>query len=415
MSLDHSSAVVPRSVISRHWLDLDRLRVYSIAMLLIYGVLMVLWAWETKGFTSDRVVRPGADYSVFWSASYLALQGEAARVYDYASLQPVIMAFGSVRGDEHFFLPWLYPPTFLLFVLPLSLLPFALSYLFFTAGTAVMYMAAIVRILDMRAVPRHVVLLPVVAFSGGLEAAMIGQNSLLTAGIAAWSLIHLRSRPVLAGILVGLLSVKPQLAVVLPLAMLADRAWKAFFIAAATAVVMAASSVGLFGWEAVSAFLENSSLVREQLLDQGRKGWYSSPTVFAMMRLGGAPVAAAYGAQAVCALFAIVALLKVWRSQTSIELRIAAAATATLLVSPYLWYYELTWLGIAIAGITADGMRRGWNKGERELMVAAWLLPFLLGVNRVTELPHAGSVVTMLLMAAILRRTRSGTSSTGAQ
>ncbi len=411
MGLDHSSAVAPKSAISRHWLDLERVRVYSIAMLLIYGVLMVLWAWESKGFTSDRIVRPGGDYSVFWSASYLALKGDAAKVYDYASLKPVIMAFGSMKGGANFFLPWLYPPTFLLLVMPLSLLPFVLSYLLFICGTAVMYMAAIFRILDIRVVPRHVVLLPVVAFPGAIEAAMIGQNSFLTAGVAAWSLIHLRGRPVLAGILIGLLSVKPQLAVVFPVAMLADRAWKTFFIAAATAIVMAASSVGLFGWEAMSGFLENSSLFREQLLEQGRNGWYSSPTAFAMMRLAGAPVALAYGAQAACAIFAIIALLKVWSGQTSMELRIAAVATATLLVSPYLWYYELTWLGIAIAGMAIDGMRRGWKKGERELLLAAWLLPFLLGVNRVAELPQAGAVVTLLLMAAILRRARSGAGS----
>ncbi|KAF7963376.1 hypothetical protein AWV80_10325 [Cupriavidus sp. UYMU48A] len=80
--------------------------------------------------------------------------------------------------------------------------------------------------------------------------------------------------------------------------------------------------------------------------------------------------------------FGIVVLVKVWQGQASMELRWAAVAAATLLITPYLWFYDLTWLGIAIAAMTVDCVRRGWMKGERELLSAAWLLPFLLGINK---------------------------------
>ncbi|ODV42145.1 hypothetical protein AWV79_29680 [Cupriavidus sp. UYMMa02A] len=400
---------------SKHWLDLERVRFYSISMLLLYLVFMVLWAWESKGFTSDRVVRPGGDYSVFWSASYLALKDGAAQVYDYASLKPVIMAFGAVKGDGNFYLPWLYPPTFLLMVLPLSLLPFALSYVLFIFGTATIYVTALLRILDLRAVPGHRLWLPVIAFPGLLEAAMIGQNALLTAGIAAWSLIQLRRRPALAGILIGLLSVKPQLAIVFPIALIAAGEWKAFFVAATTALAMAALSIVLFGWVTFSGFLANGSSVAAHVLEQGERGWYSSPTVFATMRTFGVSVQGAYWAQFVSAAFGIVALVKVWRGQTSMELRFAAVAAATVLITPYLWFYELTWLGIAIAGMTVDCVRRGWLTGERELLSAAWLLPFFLGINRLAEVPQVGPIVTLLMMAAILRRARQSISDPGAR
>ncbi len=251
---------------SRHWLCRERVRFYSISMLLIYLVFMGFWAWESKGFTSDRVVRPGGDYSVFWSASYLALKDGAAQVYDFALLKPVIMAFGSVNGDGNFYLPWLYPPTFLLLVLPLSLLPFALSYVLFILGTAAIYITALFRILDLPAVPRHLLWLPVIAFPGLLEAAMSGQNALMTAGIAAWSLILLRRRPALAGILIGLLSVKPQLAIVFPIVLVVAGEWRAFFVAAATALAMAALSMVLFGWETYSLFLANGSSVAAHVL-----------------------------------------------------------------------------------------------------------------------------------------------------
>ena len=403
-NMDQDSTAALEPPMFRHWLDLERVRFYSISMLLVYLVFMVLWAWESKGFTSNSVVRPGGDYSVFWSASYLALKGSAAKVYDYASLQPVIMAFGAAKGDGNFYLPWLYPPTFLLLVLPLSLLPFALSYLLFIFSTAAIYVTALRRILNLTALPRHILWLPVVAFPGAIEAAMIGQNALLTAGIAAWSLILLTRRPAMAGVLIGLLSVKPQLAIVFPIVLIAARAWRTFFVAAGTALAMVALSIALLGWGAFSGFLANSSSVMSHVLEQGRSAWYASPTVFAMLRTVGASVPVAYGAQFISAAFGIAAMVKVWRSQAPMELRFAAVAVATLLISPYLWFYELTWLGIAIAGMTVDCVRRGWMAGERELLAAAWLLPFLLGLNRLAEVPQVGPVVTLLIMAAILRR-----------
>lgn len=408
MSLDHSPEATPGSVTSQHWLGLDRVRAYSVAMLIAYGVLIVIWALRTKGFTTDSLGRPGVDFSAFWSASYLAMKGQAARVYDYETLRPVIAAFGAVQGGGKFFLPWTYPPTFLLFVVPLSLLPFAVSYVLFIGSTAAIYIAAVLRILRLPGAPRYAVWLPVLAFPGIHEAAMIGQNSLLTAGMAAWSLIHLKARPVLSGVLIGLLSVKPQLALLLPVALVADRAWTAFFTAAATAAALMACSITLWGWEMVPAFLESGTLFRQTVLEHGETGWRFCPTVFAMMRRAGASVAAAYWAQGLCAMFAIWALLKVWRGQNSTALRIAAVAASSLLVSPYLWYYELTWMGIAIAGLAAEGVRRGWMSGERELLVVAWLLPLVLSVNSKGYLPQVGSLVTLALLMAILRRAWRG-------
>ncbi|MHA3013354.1 DUF2029 domain-containing protein [Cupriavidus necator] len=408
MSLDHSPAATPGSVMSRHWLDLERLRAYSVAVLIIYGALIVAWAFKTRGFTTDSLGRPGVDFSAFWSASYLVMKGQAAKVYDYETLRHVIAAFGAVRGEGKFFLPWVYPPTFLLFVMPLSLLPFAASYLLFIGSTAVVYITAVLRILAFPGVPRHVVWLPVLAFPGIHEAALIGQNSLLTAGMAAWALIQLRTRPVLAGVLIGLLSVKPQLAALLPVALVVDRAWKAFFTAAATAAAIAACSIALWGWETVPAFLESGTLFRQIVLEQGEIGWRHCPTVFAMMRRAGASVTVAYLAHGLGAVFAIWVLVRAWRGRSSTALRIAALAASTVMVSPYLWYYELTWVGLAIAGLAVEGVKHGWMKGERELLVVAWLLPFALSMNQAGHLPPAGPLVTLLLLMAILRRARAG-------
>ncbi|WP_367394908.1 glycosyltransferase family 87 protein [Cupriavidus sp. Agwp_2] len=404
MSQDHSAQAAPGSVVSQHWLGLERIRMYSVAMLLVYGGLLLIWGLRTKGFTADSLDRPGVDFSAFWSASYLAMKGQALRAYDYEVLQPVIAAFGAARGNGSFFLPWVYPPTFLLLVMPLSVLPFAVSYLIFIGGTAALYIAAVLRIFAASDIPRHAVWLPVLAFPGVHEAAMLGQNSLLTAGMASWAMIHLKARPVLSGVLIGLLSVKPQLMVMLPMALVVDRAWTALGSAAATAAMLMASCIAFWGWESVAAFLDVGTHFRQTVLERGEIGWRSCPTVFAMMRMAGASVAAAYAGHFLCAVLAIAVLLKVWHGRNSLALRIAVVAASSLLVSPYLWHYELTWMGVAIAGLAVDGVRRGWMSGEQELLLVAWLLPLVLSLNHQGYFPQFGPLIMLLLLIAILRR-----------
>ncbi|MNT92677.1 hypothetical protein D3C72_2339990 [compost metagenome] len=65
-------------------------------------------------------------------------------------------------------------------------------------------------------------------------------------------------------------------------------------------------------------------------------------------------------------------------------------------------------MGLAIAGLAVEGVKHGWMKGERELLVVAWLLPFALSMNQAGHLPPAGPLVTLLLLMAILRRARAG-------
>ena len=87
-----------------------------------------------------------------------------------------------------FFLPWLYPPTFPVAVLPLSLLPFGISYVLFMASTIAVYVVAVTRLLGPDANRRYRARLPVLASPAVLIGMLIGQNSMLTAGLAAFAM-----------------------------------------------------------------------------------------------------------------------------------------------------------------------------------------------------------------------------------
>jgi hypothetical protein len=130
------------------------------------------------------------------------------------------------------------------------------------------------------------------------------------------------------------------------------------------------------------------------------------PSIFAQLRMVGLPPLLAYAGQAIGALCAAAALWQIWRRPTPLALRAAALMLATFLVSPYVFDYDLAWLAFPIAWLTAHGLQHGWQRGERELLLAAWLLPALgPGMARWLALQPAPWVLGLLLLA-ILRRSR---------
>lgn len=391
-----------------HWIDLARVRAYSGALLALFCALLLGWAWASQGFTDVTMARPGTDFSAFWGASHLALTQGPLQAYDVRQLTAVIAEHGTLGKGAELILPWLYPPTFLLMVLPLSLLPLTLSYLLFLAGTGLVYFRSISVLVGAQHPWRQGVWLPVVAAPATLITILAGQNALLTAGVAGAAVYHLNKRPVLAGVLIGLLAMKPQLAVLFPLALVISRAWKALVSALLTTLAFAGVSVLVCGWRTVPAFLANAQWVRTSFIEGGANLWWGMPTPIAAARLAGASVTGAYAVQVLIALAVAGAMAYVWRRTTAFELRAAALAMATLFVSPYLRDYELTWLGVAIAGVVGDGVRdgsgNGLSSGERGLLVVAWLLPLYEHANPYLKLPQIGPLVLMAMMALVVRR-----------
>src|SRR5262249_47433894 len=80
---------------------------------------------------------------------------------------------------------------------------------------------------------------------------MSGQSSLLTTAALLTVFASLDRRPILAGVLIGLLTVKPQLVILFPFALVASGRWRVFFSAAVTALALVAASIaigGIAGW-----------------------------------------------------------------------------------------------------------------------------------------------------------------------
>jgi Glycosyltransferase family 87 len=354
----------PRS----HWLDRERVLLYPCLSFLAAFVILLgaRTAFSLLGRIDPAANPVGNDFLGFWSAARLAVEGRPEAAYNEAAIQAMHQV--AVPGFTKLVLVWRYPPTYLLAVWPLGLMPYLPALGVFLAAT-VAFWAALIR--RMFADPRAWVV--AAALPAGLWNFSNGQNGFLTAGLAGFAMLALDRRPVLAGVLVGLLAIKPHLAVLFPIALLADRRWRTIAAAAATAVGFTAVSVAVFGWPTFDAFLDNVATAR-QSIDNREVRLELIPTPYASGLSFGLSPEAAMLLQIVVAAGAAGCVWAVWRvRQVPPEAKFATLAAGSLLVSPYLFFYDLTWIGLALAWLAKLGMRCGFGTGERELLAAAFI------------------------------------------
>ncbi|WP_321913255.1 glycosyltransferase family 87 protein [Paraburkholderia sp. J11-2] len=351
------------------------------ALLCFYPIALwqmeyIKWVLES-GKQSSEWLLPGGDFRVFWSAAHVALAGAGLTVYDYGTFHWV---------EEHFFgpmpygagyMPWCYLPVFLMIVTPLGFFPFWVACALWDGLTLALMLYAVYRVSDMRltGLTRSQFAIAAIFSPPIFLTLLTAQNVFLVSGLAMLAVLWVGEFPVLAGLCVGLLVIKPQFAVAFPFVLAATRAWKAFLVAMASAIVLVATSVAVEGWGALMATWKASRQLQDLTIENSWGYWHASPGIMAALRLTGFSAGMAHVAWALCALVAIMGVVHVWKKSRDRCLRAGALAASVLLISPYAWHYELTWLGISSLCLYSMAARSCWLKWEQTLFLLAWLMP----------------------------------------
>jgi Glycosyltransferase family 87 len=386
------------------WLTAARVRGYSMILLGFCVIATVGWIALSDGFI-DRNGKPiGTDFSSFYAAGSLALDGHAADAYapaaHYARQQRLF-------GEKTPYYSWNYPPVFLLIAAPLALLPYPLALVLFQAAGLALYLLVIAAILAPARRRNPVIARNWLPVATAFPAVFInlghGQNGFLTAGLLGAALVTLE-QPILSGLCIGLLSYKPQFALVIPIALLAAGRWGVIASAALTVAALIAMSWFCFGIDSWTAFLASTETSRKVLLEQGSVGFEKLQSAFAAVRLWGGSVPLSYAAQGIVSALAVLATAWAWHRSDNRALKAALLVSATALTSPHMLDYDLVLLAPALAFLTLTVGEDGARDYDKSLMALIWIMPLLArSAAGLVGIP-LGLLATLALFALVLRR-----------
>lgn len=348
------------------WLTQKRLQIYPWLFIAAY---ITIYIWESTGIGMfDRTGKYiGYDFLCFYTASGKVLSGDVSGIYDickFHEFEQQIVGQVAYNG----LLPWFYPPFFLMFISPLAILPYLPSLCFWLTITLAGYIAVVHKI-----APHPYTVSLALAFPATFQNFGYAQNGFLSAFLMGTGLLLLGRRPVAAGVMLGLLAYKPQLALLVAIALIAARMWLAFTTACVTVIVLMISSAALYGIESWQAFYNTLPLL-QLWMNSGAGLWEKMQTIFAFARLTGLDALFAYGLQSIFSIGAMVVVAWVWYRHI-FPMAYVILIASVFLVTPYAMIYDLTIAGLAIAWYSWHAFHHGWMQGEKAVLVLAWLTP----------------------------------------
>jgi alpha-1,2-mannosyltransferase len=399
------SAVAPgRGVRSR--LSFYILRGAEALALVAFLSFCVLWVqWQAS---ASGVTKLSGDFVSFWTAGLLALHGHAAAAYH--RLPHFALQLGLHHDPGWGYLAFFYPPFFLLPCAGLALLNYFPALCLWLATSCAGYVAAL-RALRPHATPEAArawtlfLGYPAVMINAGF-----GQNGFVSAALLGGAAIWLDRRPVLAGICFGCLAYKPQLGIIVPLALAAARRWRCVLAAAATVAALAATATAAFGVDVWPAFLAGTAEARRDWMEPLNPAYLQYwITVYGAIRLHGGPLVLAYAAQAAVSATAAALLLYALRRRPptarSGRAEVAAIAACVPFCSPFMLEYDLVILAVPMLWLLGEALRDGFRRGEVVALLAAYAAPVLFKVALLDKTMKLGVIAAAaLLFAMVLRR-----------
>ena len=339
-------------------------RCYVAVTIIVY--LVDLWRQTRDGLT-DGAGRPfGDDFINFWSGPYLAWHQRAAEIYNFEAFHAFEQSIVGLHLQGY---NYSYPPVLLVLTAPLALVPYIPGLvLWISAGWFAFYRA--LRL----AMPNGRTLLLALATPAVFINTVAGQNGTWTAALFGAGLGLLERWPILAGGLLGLLAYKPQLGILIPIALLAGRQWRALAGASAAAGGLVVISLLWLGSDIYADYLQRLALIRHFSLEDGTGVWHRMLSVFTAARRLGADVHIAYVIQASVGGLAALGVALVWFRGASAGIRNAALILGTCLATPYLQDYDMVFGALVVAWLWQDEAVRRMPEFPLFLACAAVLL-----------------------------------------
>jgi arabinofuranan 3-O-arabinosyltransferase len=373
-----------------------RIRFYGLGVLVAYVIgLAVKSFWHIWLFQKNG--KPlCTDFITLWLTGIFAGSNNPTRMYDDLAWSTAWKTLTGMEGGEgcplaegQYSYPHnSYPPLLLFFTYPLGSMPYTAAFATWTVATLLLYLIAIYLI-----VPRPIAILAAFTPFPVFFNLFLGQNGFLLAGLMGLSLVLMERRPQLSGIFLGLLTFKPQIGILFPLALLVSRKWRVIGSATATSLVLIVTSIVVFGYQGWPKFIHT-------LFDRPSLGMRLE-SVYGFVGAAGMSSPTAWAIHLAFAGVITAIVSWAWARPLPHTLKAAALCSAGALATPYVHGHDLCVLAIAAAFLVRDGLERGVLPGDRLIMLFSWIVLFL-GFRDFTS----GWISSLALLAVVVRRVR---------
>jgi hypothetical protein len=344
--------------VTQRLLDSGIIRVGTILFLAVVLVQSILHFFGFTAAAGDGLI----DFDAFYVAGQMVWEGRIAEAYSAHAMFEAQRQF----TESNDFMAWGYPPQFDLVVAGLALLPRGVSYTLFIALSLGAYLWVMRRLAGAYFYPVLLAIVPALQIN-----LKVGQNGFLTGAlVGAFCLLMLR-RPAAAGLPLGLMVIKPHLALGLGVSALAARSWAAVAGAAAVVILTAALATLAFGIGIWPAFV-NGAAEASSFLEDGGYPLFRMTSLFAALRSLGVPAKLALLLQGGLALAACGGIAFAATRLSDLRPLLAVAVFGTLLVSPYNYDYDLTLLGVALALVAPELLARARDRDVLVMLLLSW-------------------------------------------
>jgi len=334
----------------------------------------------------------GRDFLNTWMGGRSAFWGGPADWFDSDVYMAALLQVTGIPNLTAMY--WSYPPHLIFFIWPFGLLGFLPAYVVWcAAGLALYVWAAVASGVDRR----HWFFL---AVAPAVTVNMfLGQNGFLTAALVIGGFANLDRRPIVAGILFGILTIKPQFGLLLPIVLVLRGHWRVIGSALVTTALLVAATALWFGPDIWIQYLHKVVPQQHELLNvAGIMGWPIVASAFVNARLIGLPDQAAWMVQGVASACAFGAVIwTFWRKRDPV-LSQALYVTATFLFSPWIMNYDMVVFGWIVALLR---QHRKETLVDQCLSLAVWMLPVLMFPLGFSQVPSA-LIILPLFMGRLL-------------
>lgn len=356
------------------------------------GVMLVANSfWPNAGLMQPNDFYLGSDFVNYWTGGRLALQGRLDVLYDFARYNALLHEWFSARLR---LMNFSYSPHALFLLAPFASFPYLAALFLWSLAGAIAFIGIA---LGRRPQRGDGLILAALALSPVLWVNVVfGQFGLLLSALFIGALRALPKRPMLAGALIGFVTVKPQLGLLLPLLLILLPSWRALAAAVISTIALVALSLLCFGAQPWRIYVTETMPFQWHFIEV-MDGFYrfQMVTPYTAFWFLGLSVKAALALQVVVSLLIAVVTCAVVRSNADYPLKAAAIAFGSVLMVPYVLAYDLAIPLAALVWYLSERTGQA-SRTEVALIAAVWALPFALCILLQTQgLP----VLPLVLMA----------------